>query len=49
MRDGKVVKMPCLVCGDQNSEGHHPDYSRPLDVVWLCNKHHVETHKLKLT
>ena len=46
IRDGKVVKMPCFICGNEKSEGHHPDYSRPLDVVWLCNKHHVETHNL---
>ena len=46
VKDGKVIKTPCFICGDINSEGHHPDYSRPLDVVWLCKKHHVEAHKL---
>jgi hypothetical protein len=46
LKDGKVLKMPCFVCGDINVEGHHPDYSRPLDVVWLCKKHHTETHNL---
>lgn len=46
VRDGKVSKLPCFVCGCENTEGHHPDYGRPLDVVWLCNKHHTETHEM---
>lgn len=46
LRDGKIEKIPCLICGDEKVEGHHPDYSRPLDVVWLCNKHHREAHNL---
>ena len=45
LRDGRIKKLPCLVCGD-SSEAHHPDYDRPLDVVWLCTKHHAETHKM---
>jgi len=45
IRDGKLEKLPCFVCG-KNAQGHHPDYSRPLDVVWLCPKHHKETHAL---
>ena len=45
MRDGKVTKLPCFICGELKVEGHHPDYDRPLDVVWLCNKHHQEIHK----
>jgi len=45
IRNGILKKQPCLICGE-NSEAHHPDYSRPLDVIWLCTKHHKETHKL---
>lgn len=41
---GKIIKQPCTICGNQKSEAHHPDYSKPLDVVWLCRKHHVEEH-----
>jgi hypothetical protein len=25
-------------------ERHHPDYTQPLTVIWLCRKHHRETH-----
>lgn len=35
---------PCEVCGDVNSQGHHEDYSRPLEVMWLCQKHHSARH-----
>lgn len=45
IRDGRLEKQPCFVCG-QCAEAHHPDYDRPLDVVWLCDKHHKETHKM---
>ena len=44
LKTGKLVRWPCEVCGDVESEGHHPDYSRPLTVVWLCRKHHKEVH-----
>lgn len=44
VRDGKLQKLPCFCCGEQEVEGHHPDYSRPLDVVWLCVRHHNELH-----
>ena len=45
VRDGRVIRMPCEVCGNEKSEAHHEDYSKPLDVVWLCDKHHHEAHK----
>ena len=44
VRVGKVKKLPCEVCGKSKSHGHHPDYSKPLDVIWLCVKHHWELH-----
>jgi hypothetical protein len=45
IRDGKLIRFPCVVCGDPDSEGHHDDYSKPLDVMWLCDKHHKQRHK----
>lgn len=46
VRDGKLQKTPCMVCGNPEVEGHHPDYDRPLDVVWLCMVHHKQAHGL---
>lgn len=45
IRDGKVQRHPCFVCGAK-AHAHHPDYDRPLDVIWLCPKHHKEAHQL---
>lgn len=44
IRSGKLVRLPCEVCGDPNSHGHHHDYSKPLDVWWLCPVHHGQAH-----
>lgn len=46
IRDGKLKRLPCFICGEEKTEAHHPDYSMPLDVVWMCKKHHSETHGL---
>jgi len=45
LRTGKLVKTACQFCGEIEVQGHHPDYSRPLDVVWLCKEHHMKIHK----
>lgn len=42
--DERLEKKPCRVCGDEDSEAHHDDYSKPLDVTWLCRKHHLMRH-----
>lgn len=45
VKTGKLVKLPCWVCGNEQVEAHHPDYSASLDVVWLCRQHHQEIHR----
>jgi hypothetical protein len=42
---GILHKSPCNICGDISVEGHHEDYSKPLDITWLCRKHHLETYR----
>lgn len=47
---GKIAK-PCICqgCGQTfhkaQLHGHHADYTRPLDVVWLCAQCHTDIHK----
>jgi len=41
---GKLKKKPCELCGSSNVEAHHNDYSKPLEVRWLCPKHHAIIH-----
>ena len=43
--NGKIQKAPCEVCGNTESQAHHDDYSKPLDVRWLCAEHHSEHHR----
>jgi hypothetical protein len=45
LRIGEMTRSPCSVCGAAEAQAHHPDYSRPLDVVWLCDKHHKAEHR----
>jgi hypothetical protein len=47
VRDGRVKKWPCFVCGEEKSQGHHEDYSRPFDVMWMCAAHHSMWHLMK--
>lgn len=50
LRDGKLVKGPCARLAEGECHGriemHHEDYSKPLDVTWLCSKHHAETRRM---
>lgn len=47
LRDGKILKSKCW-CGSEYVHAHHDDYSKPLDIKWVCPKHHTEIHQGKL-
>jgi len=44
LKQGLIVKKPCQECGNPKSMGHHEDYSKPLEVWWLCARHHRLWH-----
>jgi hypothetical protein len=45
-------KYNCEKCGidakHAKLQRHHPDYDRPLDVVWLCTMCHAKEHPKQL-
>jgi hypothetical protein len=48
VRDGRLERRPCEVCGSQAVEGHHAHGYAPehaLDVQWLCAPHHKALHR----
>ena len=50
MNTGKLKRPDrCEVCRSPSSKvsGHHEDYSKPFDVVWICGSCHRKLHRLK--
>ena len=43
IKSGKLVKQLCEICGEK-AHAHHEDYSKPLEVRWLCPTHHMRHH-----
>jgi ribosomal protein S27AE len=44
LRSGDIKRKPCEACGNAKAEAHHEDYSKPLDVQWLCRRCHFRHH-----
>jgi hypothetical protein len=43
---GDMKREPCEVCEAEPADAHHDDYNKPLEVRWLCEKHHGKEHRL---
>jgi hypothetical protein len=49
IRSGKIIKpKKCEICDRTTKvQGHHEDYDKPLEVVWMCGSCHSLYHKGK--
>lgn len=47
IKTGKLIRSPiCQICQKKcDTHGHHKDYSKPLDVIWLCPTCHISYHR----
>lgn len=48
IRNGKLIpSTTCSICGKETKDihAHHPDYSKPLEVQWLCTECHGKAHR----
>ncbi len=43
-KEGVIHREDCVKCGKW-AEMHHEDYSKPLEIMWLCRKCHKEHHR----
>lgn len=45
IRACRLIRQPCETCDTtEKVQAHHDDYSKSLDVRWLCFRHHREVH-----
>ena len=44
IRNGSITRKPCVFCGGV-AQAHHDNYAEPLNIVWLCVKHHADRHR----
>lgn len=47
IKSGHIVRPEqCERCGTKGKpHGHHPDYTKPLEVMWLCRGCHADVHR----
>lgn len=44
LKNGTLIKQSCCMCQSIMVVAHHDDYSKPLEVMWLCSIHHKSRH-----
>lgn len=44
VRKGKIMRSACEICGNDDTQGHHDDYTQPYVVRWLCRNCHESWH-----
>jgi ribosomal protein S27AE len=45
LKSGAIVRQACERCGEIKTQAHHDDYTKQLDVRWLCDPHHKDRHR----
>ena len=45
IRDGRLIRSPCEMCGAEKVTAHHDDYTKPMEVRWFCGPCHRAHHK----
>jgi hypothetical protein len=47
-RENIIKPNRCQICNEEKAlDGHHADYEKPLEVIWVCRKCHMAIHKQK--
>ena len=44
IRRGLIKRQPCEVCGAEKTDAHHENHRDPLNVRFLCRRHHSQLH-----
>jgi len=44
IKQGIIKAEKCRDCDRLDTHAHHPDYTKPLKIIWLCPIHHKLEH-----
>jgi hypothetical protein len=47
IRAGVIKRGCCELDDNSKAECHHDNYNNPLEVRWLCQKHHKALHRMR--